>query len=281
MKRLAFLAALVVAAISVVAGSAMAAGGGSVKASVVYNSIAPNGPRSNQPSIGAEAYAFNELGNEITLGGTARRLNSVSVTLSSWACVQGHWNTGDCSTPLGATFSQPITLNIYDPSDTVNPIATSTQTFAVPYRPSASPKCTGDDAGKWYQSSSKTCFNGLADNVTFSFSGVTLPDTVVYGIVYNTTHFGPTPIGEGAACFSSAAGCPYDSLNIALSTEPADVTAGSDTNTGTIWQNSPYASQYCDGGLAGTGTFRQDSPTCEDNYAPYVPAVQFKAGNGS
>jgi len=143
MKRLAFLAALVVAAISVVAGSATAAGGGSVKASVVYNSIAPNGPRSNVPSVGAEAYAFNELGNEITLGGTARRLNSVSVTLSSWACVQGHWNTDDCSTPSGATFSQPITLNIYDPGDTINPIATSTQTFAVPYRPSASPQVHG------------------------------------------------------------------------------------------------------------------------------------------
>jgi hypothetical protein len=51
----------------------------------------------------------------------------------------------------GATFSQPITLNIYDPSDTVNPNASATQTFAVPYRPSASIKCIG---GRWYQWSS-------------------------------------------------------------------------------------------------------------------------------
>jgi hypothetical protein len=274
MKRLAFLAALVVAAISVVAGSAMAAGG-SVKASVVYNSTVPNGPKSNLPSVGAEAYAFNEFGNEVTLAGSARRLTSVAVTLSSWACVQGHWNTNDCSTPAGATFSQPITLNIYDPNDTVHPIATSTQTFVVPYRPSASAKCTGSEAGEWYQSSSKTCFNGLADNVTFSFSGVTLPDTVVYGIVYNTSHYGPTPQGETPACFGTAAGCPYDSLNIALSTDD-DVSAGSSTS-GTVWQNSPYGSQYCDGGSAGTGTFRADSGC----WTPYVPAVQFKAGNGS
>lgn len=116
------------------------------------------------------------------------------------------------------------------------------------------------------------------DNVTFSFSGVTLPNTVVYGIAYNTSHYGYNPIGD-TACNSTAAGCPYDSLNIALSTEPTNVTAGTDTILGTIWQNSPYASQYCDNGL--TGTFREDSPTCQDNYYPYVPAVQFKAGNGS
>lgn len=272
MKRLGFFAALVVAAISLVGGSAMAAGGGTaVKASVVYNSTIPNGPRSNLPSVGAEAYAFNEFGNEITLAGTARSLTSVSVTMSSWACVQGTWHAGNCSTPSGATFSQPITLNIYDPSDTVTPIASATQTFAVPYRPSASVKCTGANAGKWYQSSSKTCFNGLADNVTFSFSGVTLPDTVVYGIVYNTSHFGPAPQGEATACYATAAGCPYDSLNIALSTDD-DVTAGSSAS-GTVWQNSPSPGQYCDDGPA--GTFRADSGC----WAPYVPAVQFKAGH--
>jgi hypothetical protein len=268
MKRLLFFAALVAAAISVVAGSAMG-GGSPVKASVVYNSTIPNGPRSNLPSVGAEAYAFNEFGNEITLAGTSRQLNSVTVTLSSWACVSGSWNGGDCSTPAGATFAQPITLNIYDPSDATTPIASATQTFAVPYRPSASPKCTGTDAGKWYQSSSKTCFNGLADNVTFSFSGVTLPDPVVYGIVYNTRDFGPHPTGVAG---------PSDSLNIALSTD-GDVSAGSSTS-GTVWQNSPYGGTvgnsppgYCDGGDGGTDTFRADSGC----WAPYVPAVQFKA----
>jgi hypothetical protein len=269
MKRLGLIAALVVAAISLVGGSAMAAGGTAVKASVVYNSTIPNGPRSNLPSEGPEAYAFNEFGNKIDLAGTARNLTSVTVTMSSWACVQGTWHTGNCSTPSGATFSQPITLNIYNPSD-MTLIDSATQTFAIPYRPSASVKCQD---GKWYQSSSKTCFNGLADNVTFSFSGVTLPDTVVYGIVYNTSHYGLAPQGEATACYTTAAGCPYDSLNIALSTD-TDVSAGSSTS-GTVWQNSPYGSQYCDNGVAGTGSFRADSGC----WAPYVPAVQFKAGH--
>jgi hypothetical protein len=269
-KRLLFLAALVVAAITVIAGSAMA-GGTPVKASVVYNSIIPNGPPSNLPSEGPEAYAFNEFGNAITLEGTARHLNSVTVTLSSWACFSGSWNAGNCSTPTGSTFSQPVTLNIYDPSDTVNPIATSTQTFAIPYRPSASAKCAAlNFPGKWYSSGTKTCFNGLADNVTFGFSGVTLPNSVVYGIVYNTRDFGPNPTGVAG---------PYDSLNIALSTE-SDESAGSSVSVGTIWQNSPYASQYCDNGVNGVGTFRADSPgSSQPPCWSYVPAVQFKAGN--
>jgi hypothetical protein len=264
-KRLMFLAALVVAAITVIAGSAMA-GGAPVKASVVYNSVIPNGPPANLPSVGAEAYAFDEFGNAITLTGTARHLKSVTVTLSSWACVQGTWIGGDCSTPTGSTFSQPITLNIYNASTDggLTPgslITSSTQTFAVPYRPSASPNCT---AGRWYSPGTKSCFNGLADNVTFSFSGEILPESVVYGIVYNTRDFGPNPTGVAG---------PYDSLNIALSSD-ADVSAGSSAS-GTVWQNSPIAGLYCDSGTAGVGTFRADSGC----WAPYVPAVQFKAGN--
>jgi hypothetical protein len=263
-KRSMFFAALVAAAITVVAGSAMA--GTPVRSGVIYNSIIPNGPAANLPSVGPEAYAFNEFGNAVSLAGTARHLNSVAVTLSSWACVQGSWTTGDCSTPTGSTFSQPITLNIYRPSTDggLTPgalIASSTQTFAIPYRPSASTKCND---GKWYSSGTKTCFNGLANNVTFNFSGVTLPDQVVYGIVYNTRDFGPHPTGVSG---------PSDSLNIALSTD-GDVSAGS-SDSGTVWQNSPYPGQYCDHGAAGTGTFRADSGC----WTPYVPAVQFKASN--
>ncbi len=265
-KRLMFTAALGIAAISVVVGSAMA--GTPVRSGVVYNSTVANGPPSNLPSVGPEAYAFNEFGNAITLGGTARDLNSVAVTLSSWACVQGSWNGGDCSTPTGSTFSQPITLNIYGPSTDGGVthgalIASSTQTFAIPYRPSASAECAAlGTPGKWYSPGTKTCFNGLANDVTFRFSGVTLPDQVVYGIVYNTRDFGPSPTGVSG---------PSDSLNIALSTD-ADVSAGSSAS-GTVWQNSPYGAEYCDAGAGGTSTFRADSGC----WAPYVPAVQFKA----
>jgi hypothetical protein len=279
MKRLMCVAAVLAAAISVVAASALAAG--SPNGTTIYSSLISGGPRSNVPSVGAEAYAFNEFGNQINFSSSsARHLNSVTVTLSSWACVQGTWNNNNCSTPSGATFSQPMTLNIYsvgsDGIDVGTLLATANQTFDVPYRPSASPKCTGADAGKWYQSASKTCFNGLANNVTFNFAGnVTLPDTVAYGIAYNSSHHGYAPLGE-TACNTTDAGCPYDSLNIALANEPTDVSVGSDPHSGTIWQNSPYGGQYCDSGAAGIGIFRLDSPTSAC-WASYIPAVQFKA----
>ena len=287
-------AGALVAAVAVPVSAATAP----VKASVIYSSLLGNPLPGNSPSVGAEAYAFNEFGNQVTFTGTKRTLTSVIVTMSSWGCVTGTWYAGNCMTPAGATFSEPITFNIYNEPDAGTPnlpgtlITSVTQTFAIPYRPSASTKCTGASAGKWYDTSSKTCFNGLADKITFNFSGVTLPNSVVYGIAYDTSHFGPNPIGESAPCYTSSGGCGYDSLNIALSKDPTNVTAGSNTNPGTVWQNTSYASNYCDGGAAGTG-FRLDSPTT-GSYDPtisgcwsvgatgspyYVPAVQFKAGN--
>jgi hypothetical protein len=257
--------------------------------SVIYNSVVTSPSPGNLPSVGAEATAFNEFGNEVTFDGTNRSLTNVIVEMSSWGCVSGHWYSGDCSTPGGATFSEPITLNIYDPgTDGVHHgalITTVTQTFAIPYRPSASPKCTGGDNGKWWDPSLKTCFNGLADDITFHLSGTTVPDEVVYGIAYNTSHYGPAPYGQSTACFTSSGGCGYDSLNIALSQDPTNLTAGGDPNPGTVWQNSSIGGEYCDGGIAGISVFRLDSPAvaCWSLNAPgtlpaYIPAIQFKAG---
>jgi hypothetical protein len=234
---------------------ASAAGGGAGGSSVAYSATAT--PLvGNMPSVGAEAYAFNELGDQVTLAGSHRDLSNVVVTLSSWGCVTGHWNTGDCVTPSGATFNVPITFNVYDPAiSTAVLIASTTQTFAIPYRPSAnSTKCTGADAGKWFDTSAKTCFNGMATNVTFNFpAGTTLPDQVVYGIAYDTSHYGYNPITDSSAC--PAGGCGYDSLNVGLASSPAGVTAGSDDDSDSMYINQ--------------------TPSAE--FATYTPAVQLKA----
>lgn len=248
--------------------------------SVIYRSLATNGPPSNLPSYGAEAYAYKEFGNKVTFEANGpRQLTNVVVTLSSWGCVEGHWYSGDCYTPDGSTFELPMTLTIYEVGSggtTVGDVlATKTDTFSVPYRPSASSRCSG---GRWWSAGLKLCFNGLAKDVTFDFEGqdVTLPDEVVFGITYNTSHYGYAPIGHATACYSSSGGCPYDSLNIALNVEAPSV--GSSTD-GAVWQNSPYGSMYCDGGTGGTNTFREDYTSgC---WSPYVPAVQFKAGGGA
>lgn len=265
---------LLVALALVAAFAVPVTAGNEAKANVIYSSLLGKPLPGNSPSWAFESTSTSEFGNAVTFTGTNRTLNSVVVTMSSWGCVSGSWSTGNCVTPSGATFNVPITLNIYDvsPDSGINPgglITTVTQTFAIPYRPSASTKCTD---GKWYDGTTKTCFNGLANNVTFNFSGVTLPDRIVYGIVYNTSHFGPNPITDSSAC--PAGGCGYDSLNVALSTS---VSAGSNVNPGTTWVNSTLADAYCDGDTLPVGTFRLSSPgfTC---WAPYVgPAVQFKA----
>ena len=122
----------------------------------------------------------------------------------------------------------------------------------------------------------------MAVNVTFTIPATTVPDRIVYGISYNTTHYGPNPIGESAPCFTGSGGCGYDSLNIGLSQDPINVKVGYDTNPGKVWQDA-LPGDYCDGGTAGSG-FRLDSPTstCWGVNAAYdapfyTPAVSFSA----
>lgn len=148
-------------------------------------------------------------------------------------------------------------------------LASKTQAFAIPYRPSASLAC-GD--GRW-QTGNGNCFNGLATIITFNLSNqnVSLPNSVIYGISYNTTHYGSAPIGQSAACFTEPGGCGYDSLNVsAASTTP---TKGTDDNVNGAFLNSSWTGAYCDNGLAGTGTFRLDTPC----WTGFNPMVRFTA----
>jgi hypothetical protein len=236
----------------------------------------------NLPSEGFEATATKEFGDEVTLAGSARTLNTVTATLSSWGCQQGTWNNNNCVTTPGTKFPVKIVMNIYEAASTTNDgspvgvgelITRVTKTFMVPYRPTANlNKCHGADLGKWWNGT--TCFNGKAVNISFNLTGVgmTLPDTVVVGLSYNTTHYGPHPIGESAACFTASGGCPYDSLNIGLG---PNVVVGSKPYPDTLFQNAASAGQYCDG-IPIPGTFNLDSPT-SPCWTGYVPAFKITA----
>ena len=102
MRRL-VIAGLVLVSVGVVAGSATAASANKVAAntstSVIYDSTPAGGLPGNIPSVGPEAYAFTSLGNKIQFAPASRKLKNVVVTLSSWACKQGHWYSRDCNTP--------------------------------------------------------------------------------------------------------------------------------------------------------------------------------------
>ena len=281
--RLAVLA--LAAAVLLAVGAAPA--GAAVTGTPVYDASYSGTLPGNLPSVGAEAYSFNEFGDQVTFAGTARTVNAVRITMSSWACQQGTWFNHDCVSAVGSTFSIPITLRIYNasvdgPNGTVVPgslIANVTKTFTLPYRPTANLQhCNAGNgyAGEWWSKADQSCYNGKAHNISFNLKSLNLalPDTVVIGIAYNTTDYGYNPIGQ-TACNSTEAGCPYDSLNIALGT--SGVLVGSKEYPDTVFQNAAYASDYCDGGtVAQVNVFNLDSPDSAC-WGGYTPAIQVTA----
>ena len=270
---------------------------GAATPGVLYNSIESPLP-GNVVSQSFEATQTTELGDAITLAPGAGPLANVVVTMSSWGCQAGSWTNDTCATTPGSSFSVPITLNLYalGSGGAVGAlIGTDTQTFNIPFRPSAdNAHCTGDQIGEWFDAASNSCFNGFANNITFDFSSqhLALPNSFIYGIHYNTSDYGSPAFGDATACHGTSAGCGYDSLNVGLSSDGTDVTAGSDVFPGKLYENTGYAPYYCDNGAAGTGTFRLDSPGTDPAACPspsggwsingggapfYVPAVQFNA----
>ncbi|MCX6430829.1 MAG: hypothetical protein NTX12_07730 [Actinobacteria bacterium] len=269
---------------------------GTTKNGVIYNSVISPLP-GNVDSYGFEAlsgYGLNEIGNAVNFASNGNNeLTKVVVTLSSWGCVSGGWNTKDCVTPEESKFSHPITLNIYAPSTDAGvtsgaKLTSITNTFKIKYRPSASKECVAlGRTGAWYDEDAKRCYNGLAQNITFNIKNVKVGKSAIFGIAYNTSSGGYAPIGN-APCRSTAAGCPYDSLNVALSEDPTTVSVGSSVFAGKSWVTG-NASWYTDGGAAGVNTFRLDSPGVPSmwgvndpyNAAPwYVPAIQVSVGQG-
>lgn len=263
MRRLwALAAALGVAAIFAVHASG-------VPPTTVYDNI-PTPQPGNVPSVAYEANAIFEWGGQIQLAGTARQNPTITVLMSSWGCQSGHWYSGDCVTAPGATFSEPITLNVYNvgPGGSVGSlIATTTQTFNIPYRPSASSECAD---GRWFSTANATCYNGYATPIDFTLAGVTLPNTLIVSVAYNTTHYGYAPYGETTACYTSSGGCGYDSLNVGTNPAP---TVGATPQPTDAYLYSTQGASYCDGGVGGIGVFRLDA-TC---WAGFQPAFRVTA----
>ncbi len=227
---------------------------------------------SNLASYGPEAYAFNEWGGGVTFAGTARNLATSTVTMSSFTCQTGGWSTGDCVSALGSTYNVPITFNVYNVAGSaVGTLITSkTQTFAIPYRPSADPVCVGADAGKWFDGTA--CKNGRASNITFSFpTGTTLPNTAIFGVTFDTDNYGYSHIG--------GANAPTNSLNIA--TYP-----GNGVNTPALvgsWLPSNVQTYLSSGSVPSTfigSSLVSNMPTGPaDDFVGYMPAVQITATN--
>jgi hypothetical protein len=245
---------------------------GSAGAATVYNNI-PSPLAGNYPSQSFEATQTAEFGGQVELAAGARTNPGVTVTMSSWGCQTGGWSLGTCLTTPGAVFSLPITLNIYavNADNSVGALlASDTQAFKIPFRPSAdAANCTGGNAGKWFDGTA--CRNGLAHNISWDLGGrnLTLPDRVIVAVMYNTSHYGYQPIGNGAPCYTGPAGCGYDSLNVAV--VPNAPFVGTDPLTDAAYLSSTWSGAYNDGGLA-QGILRLDA----NGWTTYRPAIRIE-----
>jgi hypothetical protein len=253
-------------------GTALAAG------TTIYDTI-PHPTAGNYPSQPYQAQQVAEFGDQVQFAAGPRGLREITVLMSSWGCQSGAWYSNNCVSASGATFSHPVTVNVYavGVGGAVGALlATKTQTFAIPYRPSASPSCTGLDAGKW--SDGTTCYNGFATPITWDLSSlnVTLPNNVIISVAFNTSNYGAAPIGP-APCSATTAGCPYDSLNVALVNPATSTSAGTNPAPTDAYINSQTGAVYCDGGLGGVGVFRLDAGC----WTGFKPAITVTASGGA
>jgi hypothetical protein len=247
---------------------------------VIYSSIPKRLP-GNVASVGPEAYAFKEIGDGLVfVPGAGGIIDEIKVILSSWGCSKGHWNSNDCLTPRGATFKQAVTLNIYGVTTVAGVptpgalLTTVTKTFDIRYRPSADPVKCSATPGKWYSEKDDTCYNGIAVAVEFDLSNrrITVPDKIIVGVAYNSSHFGYAPIGEGTACYTTPAGCPYDSLNV--STDGAGARIGAVIDPNGIFINYTNQSDYCPPhAWEGDRLQFDNTPGCWAGYHPQIEVV--------
>jgi hypothetical protein len=178
---------------------------------------------------------LTSLGDRITLAaGTTRTLSGISIVMSSWACETG--SGASCVTTPGATFDQPITLRVYGDANNGSPVvATVTQTFKIPFRPSADAVACAlpGDAGK-YKDSTGTCVSGVTYKANFDLAGpvTLLGDTFAYDVSFNTSTHGATP--------TTAIG-PADLLKIAVYQTGTIPSVGTDGDSGSLVWNGVSA----------------------------------------
>jgi len=215
---------------------------------IVYDALPSVSSPTNYPSVGYEATSTSEFGDYVHLGGTNRKLSTVTVTMSDWAKYEDYASNSAYS---ASNWSLPVTLNIYSSTVDGNGVPTTklanvTQTITVPWRPA-----------------SDYSYNGIAFNAVFDLSSknVTLPDDVIVGVAFNTQSHGYRPTGQPG---------PYNSLNVAVPSGQS-VSMGSDNGSDEVLLDSTWSGAY---GVTGpTGVFRKDT-----GWSPYgTVAMQITA----
>jgi hypothetical protein len=244
----------------------------------------------NVASLGYQATSTSQFGDRITLDGTDRKLNSVTVTMSDWA-LYADYASDLAYSGNNVSWSHPITVNIYGTQLDANGVptnllATKTITATIPWRPAADPvNCpTKSDPGYAFKyqaipgAPDTNCYNGYAFNLTFDMSApsVVLPNDVIVGVAFSTQSYGTTALGVDG---------PYNSLNVGV---PVGQTAtiGTDYDTDATYWDTTYPG-YTAGfrsdsgwGADGTGTVAfQINADVTDTTAPAIPTHIYPANN--
>jgi hypothetical protein len=210
-----------------------------------YSSLPPN-----VVSLGYQATGTSEFGDLIQFSaGSSRILTGATVVMSDWAYAS-QWGSTDPG------YFESLTLNLYNvdsSSGTPQPgslIASVTQAFLIPWRPEPDPSCSNES--QW-RASNGNCYNGLAIELQFNLDSIVVPDSIIYGLAYNTQTYGSSPYGVDG---------PYNSLNFGFNTTGPSI--GSNPLPDTAYWNSTLNS-------SGTG-FVQDT-----SWTPYSGAISFEA----
>ena len=252
-KAVAWLAAVLLAA-----GAAMGAMAGTAGAELIYKNM----PTKHQldGAEGFECCGTSAFGGEVTFAGSNRSSPTITAGLLSFACEEGGNET--CKTKRSATFTWPITLEIYEPGvgDEVGPLITRvTSALKIPYRPSESAKCP--EVEGWTKGYGPECVIAIAKNISFTLKGFKLPDTAIIALAFNTETYGSKPTGmEG----------PENSLNVTVNVSyectkenamtheceeyaelPTGPSVGTDPFPEQVFQSTVYSVAAC-GGVEGS-----------------------------
>ena len=189
----------------------------SASADVIYTNIPVELDPTGYYSQPYQAESLAEFGDRINFGGDDRLLTSVTAWMDSYAGASDWTNYGGNTVVGGvAGYMHDFTFNIYEAGSGSLPgalLGSVTQSQFVRYE-------TGGALGGLFA-------------MTFDLSGLSLlaPDSIVYGLAFNTETYGANPTGSSG---------PYNGLNFALSMEGASgITTGSNANLGDVfWANA-------------------------------------------
>ena len=226
---------------------------GPASADVIYDNL-PNPMPGNVTSQGYECCQVSEYGDAVGFGGSARSLTTVTVLLSDWATYSTYANNQNYNS---AGWTANLTLNLYA-DDAGAPgalIASRTITPVITWRPETN-GCDGNGDG-YTSSVDGGCYHGIAQLVTFDFTGTTVPDDLIFGLAFNTSNYGSDPTGVNG---------PYDSLNFGDGDDLASV--GTDIDPDSAYVNSAGYG-LTDGQ---PGVFGKDSGRSGNN-----PGIRFEA----